>query len=597
MRVDTIDASLAPGLAHDSSAPATTISIIQIDPEDSLDLLLAGVQKQSGPVIFLLPEHGQAFEQDEDFKRLHAMQELGMAPRDISFVIPPTRAEMLGRLALQQEFPFSSSLERAIALLYRPRQSDVHTILNLTQEEAPAFSQAHTTSGPLASPPQANASGEHELAGLGGVRMVPEQEAQGLQVSTTGPLPVAGQQAFSRKRRLRRGQLALIALVLVFVVGGCIWLLPNLLAQSSTLTAAPPSAVGQLFFANSGQLDPTSAQGLNDMVIIDLRSITPPASGNALYAWLRPDPGQDEVKPILLGQLAVKAGHAHLTYANPTHEDLLVTFSRFLVTEQDAKTVPVTPPLDSATWRYQATIPTIPNPADEQHHYTVLDHLRHLLARDPTVASIGLAGGLNIWLYRNSLEVMEEATTARDYWQYRSSTPYMHRQIVRILDYLDGYNYALRDVPLIDPITHSESAFLIDRKYGELGLLTLEQQQQPPGYLAHISIHLEGVAYSPGATPAQVALVKQIDTVITQVLTPLFKRVHDDAAQLVKMDQSQLQTSSALDLLNDMSTNANAAVAGAIDPVTGSVGKGATWIHAQMGQLAVVTVTRSASAS
>src|ERR1700693_1535881 len=58
MRVDTIDASLAPGMAQDSSAPATTISIIQFDPEDSLDLLLAGVQKQTGPVIFLLPEHG-----------------------------------------------------------------------------------------------------------------------------------------------------------------------------------------------------------------------------------------------------------------------------------------------------------------------------------------------------------------------------------------------------------------------------------------------------------------------------------------------------------------------------------------------------------
>jgi hypothetical protein len=159
----------------------------------------------------------------------------------------------------------------------------------------------------------------------------------------------------------------------------------------------------------------------------------------------------------------------------------LLAHSRFLVTEQAASTEPVTPPLDTATWRYQAAIPTVPNPADEQHHYTVLDHLRHLLAKDPTVASIGLAGGLNIWLYRNSLEVMEEATTARDYWQYKTSTAYMHRQIVRILDYLDGYNDALRDVPLVDPITHSEPAFLIDRKYGELGLLTLDEQQQPPG--------------------------------------------------------------------------------------------------------------------
>ncbi len=546
-------------------------------------------------MIFLLPEDGQAFEREEDFKRVRAMQQLGVAPREISFVIPPTRAETLGRLALQQEFPFFSSLERAIALLSQPQQSDVYTILHLTQQASTVFSQAHTPSGIVSSPPPGNASKEHDHTSLNGVRMVPEQQA--LPVSTTGPLPGVGQQAFSRKRHLSRGQLALIALMLVFVLGGCIWLLPNLLAQSSTLTAAPPSPVGQLFFANSGQLNPTSAQGLNDIVIIDLHGITPPASGNALYAWLRPDPGQDEVKPILLGQLTVKAGQVHLTYTSPTHEDLLVTFSRFLVTEQAAMTVPVTPPLDNSTWRYQATIPTIPNPADEQHHYTVLDHLRHLLAKDPTVASIGLAGGLNIWLYRNSLEVMEEATTARDYWQYKSSTPYMHRQVVRILDYLDGYNYALRDVPLIDPFTHSESAFLIDRKYGELGLLTLDQQQQPPGYLAHISIHLEGVAYSPGATPAQVTLVKQIDTVVTQVVSPLFKKVHDDAAQLVKMDQAQLRTNSALDLLNDMSTNANAAVAGAIDPVTGSVGKGVTWIHAQMGQLAVVTVTRAASAS
>ena len=228
MRVDTVDSSLAKGLAQDNSAPATPISLIHIDPQDTLDLLLAGVQTHTGPVIFLLPEHGQAFEREEDFKRLRAMQQLGVAPRAISFVIPPTRAETLGRLALQQEFPFFSSLERAIALLSQPQQSDVFTILHLTQQAAPAFSQAHTPSGPLSSQTPGNASGEHDLTGHNGVRMVPEQQAQALPASTTGPLPRAGQQAFSRKGHLSRGQLALIALVLVFVVGGCIWLLPNL---------------------------------------------------------------------------------------------------------------------------------------------------------------------------------------------------------------------------------------------------------------------------------------------------------------------------------------------------------------------------------
>jgi hypothetical protein len=585
MRIDTVDASLAPGLAHQDGT--TTISIVQVEAQDSLDLLLSGIQGQSGPVILLVPEEGRAFGHSGDFERLRTLQQTGLAPEYITFVLPPTRANALGRFAYQQGFPWSSSLERAIASLYQPPQADAYVAPNTAQQEMPTtFPQAPVIAELLSVSP---AEGEYGSGGTEGTCSAPDLVGRARPPYTTGPLQGAGQHP-PPQRRLSRKRLALIALVLV--VGGCIWLLPNLLTGSSMLSPAPPSVVGQLVFTNSGQLDPTSAQGINDVVIADLRGIAPPASGNALYAWLRPDSGQDEVKPILLGQLAVTAGHARLTYGSPTHDDLLATFSRFLVTEQPARPVPVTPPLDTAVYRFQASVAAIPNPADEQHHFTALDHLRHLLARDPTVRAIGLAGGLNIWLYRNSLEVEEEATTARDYWQYRSSTPYMHRQVVRILDYLDGYNYALRDVPLIDPITQAESGFLIDRKYGELGLLTLDQQQQPPGYLAHVSVHLDGLANSPGATPAQVALAKRLDTVISEQITPLFKRVHDDAAQLVRMDGAHLQTRHALDLLNDMATYANAAVSGPIDPLTGNVGKGTAWLHAQMSRLAVIEVTR-----
>ena len=180
------------------------------------------------------------------------------------------------------------------------------------------------------------------------------------------------------------------------------------------------------------------------------------------YAWLRPDQGQDETPSILLGTLTVVANQAQLTYSDPLHTDLLATYSGLLVTEESARQPPMTPSLDTSTWRYQARIPAIPVPGNP-NHYSLLSHLRHLLAKDPDVESIGLHGGLNLWLYRNSLAIVDEANTARDDWQSRATAD-MHRHIVRILDYLDGFNYVQLDVPFVDPVTQVETPFLIDRK-------------------------------------------------------------------------------------------------------------------------------------
>ena len=414
---------------------------------------------------------------------------------------------------------------------------------------------------------------------------------QGLPPSPTGPLQAAGLRSSPKRRVSRRGVL-LIAFVFVLVVGGSVWFFSILRLQSSSLLELqrPQSTVGQLIFGNSGQLDSLGTQGLNDVVTVKLGVIAPPASGNALYAWLRPDQGQDETPSILLGTLTVVAHQVQLTYSDPLHTDLLTTYSGFLVTEESARQPPMTPSLDTSTWRYQARIPAIPVPGDP-NHYSLLSHLRHLLAKDPDVESAGLHGGLNLWLYRNSLTIVNEANTARDDWQSRNTAD-MHRQIVRILDYLDGFNYVQLDVPFVDPVTQVETPFLIDRKLGAIGLLTLSQRQALPGYLVHITLHLDGAISSPGISADQKALAGQIDVALTRVITPLFQKVHDDAARLVKMNDAQLQTSQALSLLSDMATNANAAISGPVDPTTGIVGKGVTWLHAIMQQLAVVTVMR-----
>src|SRR3989440_12997708 len=148
---------------------------------------------------------------------------------------------------------------------------------------------------------------------------------QGLPPSPTGPLQAAGVRACPKRRVSRRG--VLIAFVFVLVIGGSAWFFSILRLQSRSLfePQRPQSTVGQLIFGNSGQLDATGTQGLNDVVITKFAGIAPPASGNALYAWLRPDQGQDETPSILLGTLTLGAHQAQLTHSDSLHADLRAT--------------------------------------------------------------------------------------------------------------------------------------------------------------------------------------------------------------------------------------------------------------------------------
>jgi hypothetical protein len=215
----------------------------------------------------------------------------------------------------------------------------------------------------------------------------------------------------SSTRHLGRKHLALIAVVALLLLVTSVVLPSILLAHPGRLTAASESVtrttiVGRVFFTSSGQLDPTSSQGLNDMLHIDLHDLTPAAPGKSDYAWLLPENTHEEQKPMLLGKLPILKNSAQLTSASPDHTDLLATYSRFLVTEQDASEEPGAPSLDSATWRYAGGIADTPTPGDE-NHYSLLSHLRHLLAKDPTIESLGLSGGLDIWLYRNGGKILE----------------------------------------------------------------------------------------------------------------------------------------------------------------------------------------------
>ncbi len=404
-------------------------------------------------------------------------------------------------------------------------------------------------------------------------------------------LPAGVSSTPSPRRPPGRKQFTLIAVVVSLLLAASALLLPILLAQpgqlattSHSLTAA--TIVGRVFFTSSGQLNPTSSKGLNDVVHIDLAGLTPPAPGKSDYTWLLPDTSHNEQRPVLLGTLQILKGSAQLTYTSPTHTNLLATYSRFLVTEQAANEEPVIPSLDPATWRYTGSIQDTPTPGDA-NHYSLLSHLRHLLAKDPTLEGIGLSGGLDIWLYRNTGKILEWSSAARDDWAGgQSALALMRRQIDRVLDYLDGAAFVWHDVPPDTPL-------LVDPKAGRIGLLEFEQGQNPPGYLAHIDFHLVGYTHSPGVTADQKRLANKIDGMLIAV-TALLWKVHDEAEQLAKMSDTALLALQALSLLNDMETNANDAFVGQPDPATGNVQGGVTEIHDELQLLATIEVNTAA---
>jgi hypothetical protein len=281
----------------------------------------------------------------------------------------------------------------------------------------------------------------------------------------------------------------------------------------------------------------------------------------------------------LLGKVSVNHGVIHFFYAgDEQHSNLLATTSRFLITEESASITPSVPSPDLTTWRYYAELPQLPAAGQT---YSLLDHLRHLLASDPTLETLHLHGGLNVWTYRNTQSILQWAGSARDAWSTKDFTS-MHRQIVSILDYLDGAKLVQQDVPPATPM-------LANSQIAQVGLLQIKANQAPPGYLYHSALHLNGVLSSPGATPYQRHLGTQITTGVDNVNSWL-EQLHQDAVELVHMSDAQLALPSSLQKLNDMVIQANNAYMGRTDPSTGQQQIGVSQIYRDVQLLATFDV-------
>ncbi|WP_376794425.1 hypothetical protein [Thermogemmatispora sp.] len=580
MQIDDVHALLTESAQQDLVQMATMIApgvltLLQVEPEDSIKTVLAGISQQQRPVILTLPQ-GPLPSWIEHVAQLQLVQ----SPPIVGIVASGGRMETLAHFADRYGIALFPSLEQAIASWALPPStalqdessggtaSPKHSVnvllthpeaelptppsaseFNLDQDQEPGESEMGNTGGPLS------------LESWGFADQTPLAEKTHTNQRHDGQRTARGSVSLRQ-----RAKLALLVFIGVILMALMLILSLVLEAIPSTRFTEPtvPTFVGTVSFSNSSQLDPLGRRGLNDVITLDLYSLPAVPTGKVDDLWLLPDQADDQTAPLLLGRLSAGSRREgiHLTYSSPHHTNLLAQYSRLLVTEEDATSHPITPALDSSTWRVLGAISDTPTPGDELH-YSLLSHLRHLLAKDPELQQIGLSGGLSLWLYRNSEKLLEWSSAARDDWASGTHTALLRRQVIRVLDYLDGTAYVGQDTPSGTPI-------LVDPKAGRIGLLDLAPTQVLPSYLAHISLHLSGLVNAPGHTGAQQYIATSVDKAL-QVVRLLMQHIRQDALQLVSMSDAQLRQEKALSLLNDMVINANTAYVGQQDPTTGRV--------------------------
>ncbi|HEY0754567.1 MAG TPA: protein kinase [Ktedonobacteraceae bacterium] len=394
----------------------------------------------------------------------------------------------------------------------------------------------------------------------------------------------------------RRGlYIGLVALLLCLLLGGGLGSYFLFFHHNTPVV----SGSGQVFFVSSGQFDPNSAQGIADKVEFSLHNLPTPQPGQGYYAWLLADrhpqaeivplePKPLFATPLKIGPLPFSNGSINYLYPGTSaHDNLLSLTSRLLITEESTGGQQLGPAANPSTWRYYAEIPQTPygTPA-----LSALDHIRHLFYKETKVAVLGLPGGLDVWLFRNTEKVMEWSVSARDDYSAAGLNAGLMRGLFSsILSYLDGSPNVAIDIPggMSNPDPASKVALLSVTTAQQKGT---DLDNNPPGYVDHLALHLNGVVQAPDATPEMRALSTQMIEALNNARSWL-QQVRTYAKQLVAMNSAQLSQASTLTMLDNMLQYATYAYVGQLDPKTDRIILSVLQVHYDVQKLAALTIT------
>lgn len=539
----------------------------------------------------------------------------------------PSASMMTAAIAEAFNLPIPQSLNVPVftgdtmdeATLYKPLQADMRNesalyggAMSSSPSSSPVVGEGTPLAGAISTPP-----GVSPISGSGGASApasstpsipatAPAQPpAPSSPISVTPSLPPPQPPATSR----RQIGLVIALLALIVVVVGASLGTFFLISHQNRTSSAPGPTGGVAFLFSSGQINPSSSQGIEDGVRISLKNIPVPSSGKSYYAWLLSDkqmsvtitttastPGTTTTggtacpttasvpgtaQPLLLGGLPVTNGSINFSYVDQNHTNLLQHYSRFLITEENTSSTPVTPPSDQHAWRFYGEFPQSRGPAGQC--FSALDYMRHLLVESGTLQGSGIHSGLDIQALRNTLKILEWAGSAKD----AAGPNFIHRQVIRILDYLDGAAVVQQDTP--------GEPLLVDKPLAQIPLLNPLNLQTPGGesYLQRIDFQLKGLISDSGVTPQVRALARSTEAALVNLQTWL-EKVRTDAIQVEKafqqFDGQLLQQPGMHTTLADMQTWANFAVVGRLDPNSNQVQPGMIQIHYGIQQFATFNV-------
>lgn len=435
-------------------------------------------------------------------------------------------------------------------------------------------------------------SGEEDTppGGVGQLAHAPERALSPVQDRL--PALVAPPRPARLESRSRQLLIALTAVLLVALAGTGLSVFLAIHASHLPNTGAATSPLaGRAFFTSSGDASGMHNLGLNDTFQVTLTHIPAPQAGKQYYAWLLPDLDQTEASPRALGTLVLNDGVASLrtAYIDPQHANLIGLFSRFLVTEEPVNPVPVSPSLDTATWRYYAAIPQsspLNNCQGSINQLGVLCHLRHLLSGDPELAQVHLAGGLDFWFLNNIKELVKWTQEAVDH----SAAADIRHKLVNILYILDGNSCIQQDVqqhgaPGLDNTPDDGTLPTI----AAIPLLNCALTPNAPGYIVHIHNHLNALLQSPGVLSSQKVLATQIGAELNAINSWL-QDVQNDARQLLALDDTQLMQANGENMRGVLNMQATSVLSGGVNPTNGALIPGAESISEQIQQLATMDV-------
>jgi hypothetical protein len=300
--------------------------------------------------------------------------------------------------------------------------------------------------------------------------------------------------------------------------------------QGGTTSNAP----GTVFFQDD-------ALGTNDQLRIVMNNISAPVSGQSYYAWL-----QSDQQTVLMGPLQVQNQQSSFLYpGNAQHTNLLANIHGVLITSEKAGSTPQIPGQQVA---YRA-----------QFNPLILNTLRTMLYSTP---EIGGRTSVATKLIETLKSMNDKAASIVDSLQNTHDTGLATRQATRIIEQIDGTNYARASGHL--PATLPAQLNI------SLGLLSSPAQK---GYIDIFEAHLNDLKAQAGNNTTLLTRIQNTENALND-LHDWVQKIEAYDAQLLANAPDKLTTPDTLNAALQLRQEAADAYTGrTVPPDTGPTNK------------------------